>query len=322
MSFMLEKLEQTPIIYIMGAGRSGSSILGEAIGMLPRTLHLGEVLGIFDYCSDKSDQIVCSCGKRYENCIFWNSLMSKSFGNNWRDIILNYRVLGKLPSTKKLLIGKFLHQSPNKNVELMYRNNLLLKNALHQTDSKIIIDSSKSIPYAIMMKDSGLFNIFLVHLVRDPRAVLYSWLHRPIQIYNEEKQESILRTRSFLEGILEWIYSDVGAHILRIFGYPFIEILYEDFIENPAETIQNLIESAREHEIGLDESVEAMNILREKKITLHNHWSGGNPRLREKRGLISLKPDNHWIVDRNISEKIFSNLLFSPWLLFYGYFWK
>lgn len=319
---MQDSFEKTQVIYIMGAGRSGSSILGEAIGMLPRTLHLGEILGIFDYCLDKNEKIVCSCGNFYEKCPFWNKLMVKTFGDEWKSVIIPFRVLGKLPTTKKILFEKIFHGSVFSEINTMSRINFLLKNALSITNSEIIVDSSKSIPYAILMKNSPLFNIFLIHLVRDPRAVLYSWLHRPIQIYDEDQNKSILRTRTLIEGAFEWIYSDIGAHILRLFGYPFIEVLYEDFIKNPEEIIQNIMKAAKQQGIFLEYSEEIINRLYNKKVDFQGHWSGGNPRLKNKSGLNSIEIDNHWVSDRTIAERFLANLLFFPWLIYYGYYWS
>ncbi|HJP60639.1 MAG TPA: hypothetical protein VJ865_11585, partial [Gemmatimonadaceae bacterium] len=61
------------VIYIAGAGRSGSTILDTALGVLPRTESLGEVSNLFDASKTGG---MCSCGERLTDCCLWGGVLN------------------------------------------------------------------------------------------------------------------------------------------------------------------------------------------------------------------------------------------------------
>ncbi len=61
--------QKIKVIYIMGWGRSGSTILSSILGQMDGFLQVGEIRTIW---SDGFDQNrICGCGKPFLECDFW-----------------------------------------------------------------------------------------------------------------------------------------------------------------------------------------------------------------------------------------------------------
>jgi hypothetical protein len=318
----MNKRELIPVIYIAGAGRSGSTILGEVLGMLSGAVHLGEVRGLFDYTVDPSELYVCSCGQLYRKCAFWNPLFTKLFGKDWPNTVSKFGVQGRLPSMKSLLWRQFTPRVNTLYIDRVAKTIPVVKAALIQSSSFIVIDSSKGASFAWLLAQTGEVNLLIVHLVRDPRGVLYSWMRHAIPIHDAIVGRSTLRTRAFYESLIQWILPNGGAHLLQFLGLPYMRIKYEDFVADPDKTVNLVIQNAKKVEIPLQGSVNSMDLLKNRKVLLKGHLIAGNSRVKTKQGVVPIELDDSWKYKLSVWEKAVLNIIFSPWLIFYGYFGK
>lgn len=71
--------DKIKVIYISGIGRSGSTLLDLLISTNDSVFSVGE---IYKYNELKKRNIECSCGNKFNKCIFW-----KNFVNNKTKII-------------------------------------------------------------------------------------------------------------------------------------------------------------------------------------------------------------------------------------------
>lgn len=142
------------VIYIVGAGNSGSTIFSMALGGHCDITSIGEITGI--YRRARLGEL-CSCGTKILNCSFW------------RDIIL---------STNQ---DKFF------NAEGCYEDRLgaeesvqLYRRVAGKTGTKVIVDASKDSRRLINLSRNSPVDIQIipVFLVRDGRAYIYSMRRR------------------------------------------------------------------------------------------------------------------------------------------------
>ena len=317
------------ILFIAGAGRSGSTLVGDVLGQTGSSIHLGELWGMFDYTAASKGGIPCSCGSPFETCDFWSATFETLFGEEWSSRFKNWNFQRNLPHSTKLIWLLFQNKfwfgahKPlfNAQVEEAVK---ALKRSLYficeKEQAEIIIDSSKFGPYAWLLSRDEDVQMIVVHLVRDPRATLYSWVSKPIPMYDRANRQFSLRTRTPIEGIVYWMRANLSAIFLKVMGLPYYRLRYETFVKEPLCAVHNLATFAQKHLFYLEIGAELESQLQDKSLRLHTrHLIGSNPDAKRKVGQIEIKPSGD--LKRLIGRGKFYlwTLFFLPWLWWFGY---
>lgn len=140
-----------PVIYVIGSGRSGSTLLGQLLGGHSEVFYAGEV---YNYRNSHlharaGRERWCSCGKSVEGCDFWT------------------RIRGRLAEEFDDPLVDLKDRDP----ETFERHNAALFRALlAETGRRVIVDASKRHYRLDLMLGSNAFDVTIVHLVRDARA--------------------------------------------------------------------------------------------------------------------------------------------------------
>jgi len=174
------------LIYILGTGFSGSTLLSLVLGTQKGVLNLGEVWALEnDYVENRK----CSCGKNVMNCNYWQWIINSyqkfvsdydqdqifDFIHGQKDsdfvfngLTLRQRVLHHLTLDSYLLFGR-------KNVHhYRYKNYIFFKFILNLFKNKYeyVVDSSKSVDRLMILNTSNLFDIFVIFLTRDGMSIV------------------------------------------------------------------------------------------------------------------------------------------------------
>ena len=159
------------IIFIVGSGRSGSTILDMLLGGAENGFSTGEFFRIYD---TNSLDAMCTCGQTISNCIVWSNLISLK-----KNIFSKPKgFLSKLYHFLSVLLYSKLNINLLDNQYFKFTlNNAHLFNKLFEvTDSDVIIDSSKDLLRALtierMFKNKYSFNY--IYLTRDGLAQSFS----------------------------------------------------------------------------------------------------------------------------------------------------
>jgi hypothetical protein len=163
-----------------------------------------------------------------------------------------------------------------------------------------IVDSSKSPAYAELLSRLPTIDLRLLHLVRDPRATVYSHLRR----YRLRHWETFRRS-------VYWVRWNLATERLAETGVPYARIRYEDFIEDPAASLAPALE-----ELGLSASglpIEG-NVVRLSE----KHLFTGN-RARGQVGPITLRNDLEWKSELSSGLQTLARVTTLPILRRYGY---
>ena len=83
------------ILYIVGAGRSGSTILDIALGNSPEICSSGELVRLPE--RGWLDDQYCACGERVNRCAFWRDVKSRWIGRSSPDAIDRRSRSGRRP---------------------------------------------------------------------------------------------------------------------------------------------------------------------------------------------------------------------------------
>jgi hypothetical protein len=176
-------------------------------------------------------------------------------------------------------------------------------------DARVIVDSSKRPSDASILRLVPDIEPYFIHLVRDPRAVAYSWGRRKPQPDRTEATE--LERHGVLGSTTNWLAWNLGAEALSRRTQHFFRMRYEDFISSPVQAIESVIRFVGETTVSVP--------IIGKQVTLKsNHTVSGNPS-RFQTGTIELRNDDEWMFRQQPVDRFAATAIASPLLKRYEY---
>lgn len=303
------------VLFIAGFGRSGTTLLDNLVGSLEGWLSLGELAFIWD--RSLRDDRLCGCGEAFHACPFWSPLRPQAFGE------LDAETLERLIATREALgpgrvlarsLGgqRALPDSESGLTELLERHQRLYRVLQEETGARVLVDSSKAPGYGYLLKQMPGVEPCFVHLVRDPRAVAFSWQKK--KIYDDSGDEPMFMSRhSVAASCRLWIKWNLSAQIL--FSRPrsrYLRLRYEDFVANPRAAVGRIADL-------LDEPRDDGPFADDRTVRLErNHTVGGNPS-RFRSGEVAIRRDTAWRKEMPRSQRLAVLALTWPLFLAYGY---
>ncbi len=276
------------VIYLIGAGRSGSTLIDIIMDSHSQIVGVGELSNWF-FRKEKQSKMPCTCGKVLSECSFWQNVF-KDIPENLQipnsKLKINQKKIDFLFNRKKyfFIANKEKEVNLEKYLEL---NKRIYENILSYSKKRVVFDSSKEMDRAEILVSDNRFKILFLHLVRDGRGTTYSY---------KRKHGGIISP------MLLWGLKNLKAEIFKK-RYPqnFIFLRYEDFCQNPKQIIKKILKK-----VNLDFEPEMLSF-REKV----HHQVDGNPlRLRQDR---EIKEDITWKTELPLLDRIIFNFLFG-WL--------
>ena len=173
------------------------------------------------------------------DCPFWGSALASVYGNSAQpeldqlaDELKRFRRQYRKTDWSRQADRSRL---ADQNRKFLDRLSDLYHSAAKTADASVVIDSSKSPEIAAALSLTGDLNLILVNLVRDPRAIAVSWVKRNNDFGMARKSAARWRQRQ---------------QELRQFdntpGTDFITLRYEDFVEQPQQFLELILERAGE----------------------------------------------------------------------------
>jgi hypothetical protein len=172
-----------------------------------------------------------------------------------------------------------------------------------RTGAEVIVDTTKIPGEAALLPSLDGITPYFVHLVRDPRAVAYSW---------REPKQYVWAMPSW-KSTAYWAGFNLACEaITRRYPGSSLFLRHEDFLADPAGTIDILLK--------LCEADPSANPLRGREIELHtNHTVTGNPdRFRTGRTVVRDR-DDAWKTVLTKPAKLAATALSWPLSKRYGY---
>ncbi len=182
--------------------------------------------------------------------------------------------------------------------------------------SNVVIDSSKHASLAFCLSSSPALDLRVVHVIRDSRAVAYSWsrvVQRP-----EGAAESQMSTYSAASAAARWNVQNGAVQVLARLGTPTLRIRYEDLVHDPAASLREIAAFAglpSEAVPGFLRSEGPGDWWADLKAT---HTASGNP-MRFTTGQIQIRPDSTWHDAMLPGKRRTVTSLTLPLLMRYGY---
>jgi hypothetical protein len=178
------------------------------------------------------------------------------------------------------------------------------------TNAKVIVDSTKLPAHAALVSRVEHVVPYALHVVRDPRAVAYSWRRTK---YRPDRMDELPRYGS-VRSTVGWFDRNAFSEVVRR-GRGFhraATVRYEDFINDPWSILESITSM-------LAETRDELPLLARKTIRLgRNHTVMGNPS-RFSGGIINLDEDDEWKHSQGLGARVITTSISAPLLLRYGY---
>ena len=296
------------LLYISGYGRSGTTLLENSLSSIDGIVGVGEASYL--WTRGLKENFYCGCGKRFDECIFWEEVIKRAFGEIDNLTSSNMADTLKPLSKHNIEIGlKRKTSKVNQAVEVLDK---LYKNIAKISKAKVIIDSSKWPMYGELLSQLPSIDYYAIHLIRDPRAVSYSWMNRKKY---DPFDDSDFFTPFYgpLRSSIEWVVlNTVINYLKRNSKRKYFLLRYEDFVDDPKEIINNILDFLNEKE-SKNPIQDGNNV-----VLVGNHCLSGNP-IRFKRGEVQVKLDDKWKGKMRSIDKLISTVITLPYLIHYGY---
>ena len=306
------------LVYIMSDVRSGSTLLDFLLGNHPDAQSVGELRFFETHVNREgvghSWNWKCTCGKTLESCQLWSKVIERLDGDGVRKaselstctsinqdgferttfFVALFVFFCGLSSLKRSLTKIFWRGGGRANVaEDCFA---ILREVCAVTGKNIVIDSSKSPDHlhTLLAAVPKEFNVKVIHLIRDGRAVTFSKLTRAQQFGKP------LRCRS---AVLGWVKTNLMAsNVLSLLSAgDFVTIRYEELCNDTENVIRGVCTA-----LGISFSDDQIRLSKE-----NSHNIGGSQHRFSKDRDIRL--DERWKHGMGIKERaIFA--FFGGWL--------
>ena len=261
----------------------------------------------------------CGCGQAFSSCPFWAQVGRAAFGGWDRvdvDRVTRLRAQVDRARFLPLLASTPLHgrlQPALDEYVAYYRRTYA---AISQVSGDpVVIDSGKHASLAFCLRTSPGVDLRVVHMVRDSRAVAYSWgkiVDRP------DAAGTQMATYKPASAAVRWNLQNSALQLLSQLGTPTLRVRYEDFVRAPAATLSEIASFA-----GLP-SAPDLGFLgtdgpgRWWAELAATHTASGNP-MRFTTGRVPIRYDATWQTAMLAGNRRTVTALTLPLLMRYGY---
>jgi Sulfotransferase family len=305
----LATILQVKVLYIAGWGRSGTTIVDNILGSYPAAFSVGELYYLWR--RGLGQKRYCGCGASLPACPFWREVLDVAYRDRELHASDTNRIQRRAIRVRDT--WRLTHARLGTDAR-RYRDELgRLYAALGAvTGAELIVDSSKVPAGAAVAARIDGVDAYLLQMVRDPRAVAYSWMRPTVQ--PDRAVPVDMARHSATESSINWVAWNLLTEDVARQGYRgrFRRLRYEDFVADPQAAIADVFDL-----VGLPAAgtpfVDAATVQ-----LARNHTVSGNPS-RFATGAVALRSDDAWKVRQSRRDRLMCTATSLPLLHRYGY---
>lgn len=305
------------LLYIAGWGRSGTTLMDNLLGQLDGCVSTGELHNLWQRgIIDARD---CGCGRRLKDCDWWASVFERGLGGvSDADATAAIRAQQQL-HTRHAPAVYWRVRRGRANGHYEYAKHLagLYEGIRLTSKARVIVDSSKFPSDAILAAGLPGVDLHVLHMVRDPRAVAFSW-RRKKEVADKPRAGGLLPRVSMLRSTVVWqVYNIViGTLVARAAGRGRYHLVaYEAFATSPAQTLRDVMNFLGEERTSVPEIEEGVTQM------AASHTAGGNPN-RFRTGETKISLDNEWSRAMPRWKRLLVSAMSWPTLRLMHYRWR
>jgi hypothetical protein len=285
------------------------------LACVPGYWPVGEAEFIWQRGLQRNDR--CGCGQVFSECPFWTSVGQAGFGG-WDQVDVDAAVALRVTVDRHRNIDRLSGLRGAGKLTHAIASYAQLTDRLYQavrdvSGASVIVDSSKNISYALLLRDLPSFDLRLVHLVRRSHGVAYSWSKRVRKPGVGDGSEFMsVHPPSWAVGL--WLadnllYEALGRRLPRA-----TRVRYEDLIADPRTELNRVVT-----DLDLPAAEQGFGFLTGSTADLPaSHAFSGNP-MRAQRGQVVLRADDEWRTAMSRRRRAAISAATWPLLVRYGY---
>jgi hypothetical protein len=310
------------VLSIVGEGRSGSTVLAAILGEVAGFFDAGELHWVWG--RSLIQQRPCGCGRPPARCPVWSRVVEGTFGippeeqatgrggGSTGEVVADERELLARRNRIRLLRLRRADR-PGAGWAALERmravTGTLYANLVDVTGARVVVDASKRPEDAAVLAGVSAVDLYVLHIVRDPRAVVFSWS----RLKRSPDGTTVMQRMRPSRIVRDWMESNAGAEVLRrhVPADRWFFCRYEDFAARPRETVREILAFMRE-------DGEAPFLSDDTVVLNGNHTLLGNPD-RFRTGEVTIAPDERWRSHMSRRQQV--GVQFATWPLMrrYGY---
>jgi Sulfotransferase family len=309
-------MSRVTVVYLGGFGRSGSTLVERMLGAAPGWVNVGELVDLARSVAPGDE--LCGCGQPFSTCPMWTRVGDLAF-KGWTDDVLArltelHRAAARQRHLPRLLDS---HRRPSEAlVDLRAAYARIYWAVAEVTGSHVVVDASKGPALGQALAGSPGIDLRMLNVVRDPRAVAWSW-HRQVARPHASASpggEEMWRIPAH-RSAAQWSALQLEMEaIAGLGGVPSARLRYEAFVADPIGTLVAATAS-----LGVPLSTADFPSVVDGRVELGpSHGLSGNPG-RFRSGSIELRRDDRWTTEMPTTDRAVVTALTLPLLRTYGY---
>lgn len=307
---------QVKVLAVVGAGRSGTTVLASILGEVEGLASAGEIRWLWQ--RGLLERRPCACGRLPVDCETWGRVVADAGvagdpGRSGVRRIISAQQDVARPRNLLRVLRNIRQARPGWPSLVVVRSayGAAVRSFADVSGAHVVVDTSKRPVDAAVLAGLPELDLYVLHMVRDPRAVVHSW--RRGKTFMIGGATHSMGTRRLPATVRRWLGNAMSAEALRpqLPANRWMHLRYEDFAEAPRDTIQRILSFLGEE--GEPSFVD--------DHTVHlgpNHIVSGNPS-RFTTGVVVIRPDDEWMRLMPPSTKRLVTALTLPLLKRYGY---
>lgn len=305
----------TPLVYVGGSARSGSTLLERLLAGLPGFFSAGELVFVWDRGLRRNDR--CGCGSPFRDCPFWTGVGETAFGG-WDQVDIDEAVRLRAVVDRHRNLDRLAGLRGAGGLEPDLKAYLGLTDRLYQavrevSGAAVVVDSSKHASYALLLSGLPAFDVRLIHLVRRSHGVAHSWSKR-VRKPGVGDGSSFMSVIPPSRVVAYWMADNLLYEALARRMPHSARVRYEDLIADPPAHLRDTL-----GKLDLRLPADAFDFLGPAAADLPvTHAFSGNPAFRP--GPVVLRPaDDDWRTAMRPAQRALISAATWPLLSRYGY---
>jgi hypothetical protein len=313
--------DRVTVLSVVGAGRSGTTVLASILGEVPGCAGAGEIRWLWQ--RGVLDGRPCGCGATPSECPVWSRVIERCLSTPGRDgvlptveaIVAAQQELGETRHRMRVLRSASGGEDDWAALRLVrHVTGVAVATFAEVTGAGVVIDTSKRPLDAAVMAGVPGVEHYVLHVLRDPRAVAHSW--RRAKTFSVGEETRTMGTRRLPATVRRWLASALGTEALRrhLPREHWLRLRYEDFCAGPVASMDRLLSMMGVAGRPPFENADTVRLQ-------PNHIVAGNPS-RFTVGSVRIRVDEEWRTAMSRRDQLLVAGSPRPLLRRYGYSWR